>query len=575
MELVDSRRLPGANILWARPGAVINVTALESELPVLISGWQRAVRQRLDGLGWGAEQFHVRHSGDGASLAISAPLDALYAATEVNESAWQAACAEHCGEEPSNLNSDLEKLRAVIAEEINEPLITLQQAAEEHSVCFLSDDDQVSIGLGTGSQAWPVEAIPHPDAIEWDAIHDVPTTLITGTNGKTTTARLLAAIATAASRVPGISSTDRVQVGNDILDEGDWSGPGGARLVMRDKRTQIGILETARGGMLRRGLALNRCNVAAVLNVGTDHLGEWGICTLEGLAEGKFVVTHVADQVVLNAEDEVVAARGETLDKPVIWFALDAKHPRVVEHLKRGGRACVLDGEDLILCQGTEQRALLNVANLPVSLGGAAHYNVANALAAAAIADALGFDIEHIRLGLSTFESTVQDNPGRLNRFELGGVQAIVDYAHNPHGFDAILALMTRLPAKRRLVVLGQAGDRDEPSVREMTRLTWQARPDMIVIKELTLHLRGKSLGETPAIIEDELRREGIPDDRFVHSPDELEAVRYALNWAQPGDLLMLFTHDYRDQVTQLLQTMQSTLWTPGQALPALTEPGN
>ena len=553
MELLDSRRLPGANILWKRPSAVLDVTASEARLPELIAAWERHARERLDGVGWTAEKTRVRRSLDGASLAMSAPLDALYAATEVNESAWRAAISELSNEAPEPLGPELERLRAEIAAESNAPLIALQQAARQHAVSFLSDDDEVSVGLGTGSLTWPVGELPDPESVDWPALHDVPTALITGTNGKTTTARLLASIAAAGSKTPGISSTDRVRVGTEILDEGDWSGPGGARLVLRDRRTQVGILETARGGMLRRGLALEHCDVAAVLNVGADHLGEWGIGTLDGLAEGKFVTTRVADVAVLNADDEVVAARGDDLDRPILWFTLHADNARVRTHVASGGRAAVLEGDQLVLLEGSRRRELLSVSDVPVTLNGAARYNVANALAAAAIADLLGFEPEHIRHGLASFHNSAEDNPGRLNFFEFDGVRAIVDFAHNPHGFEAIFEMLQALPAERRLVLLGQAGDRDEPSIREMTRITWAARPDMIVIKELTEHLRGREPGEIPAIIEDELRRAGATEDHFVHCASELEAVHWALDWSRSGDLLMVFAHDKREEILGLL----------------------
>ncbi|MFT4540403.1 MAG: cyanophycin synthetase [Planctomycetota bacterium] len=568
MELLDSRRLPGANILWERPGAVIDVAADSTQLPVLISAWEIHVRERLDGVGWQAEATQVRLFPDGASLAISAPLDALYAATEVNESAWSAACAQHSGEPIPDLQNDLERLRREINGESNPALLALRAAAIARNLSFLSDDDDVSVGLGTGCQSWPVNDLPAPSAVSWTDVHDVPTTLITGTNGKTTTARLLASIVDAAGKTPGISSTDRVRVGSELLEEGDWSGPGGARLVMRHPRTQVGILETARGGMLRRGLALEHTNVAAVLNVGADHLGEWGVGTLDGLAEGKFTVTRVADVAVLNADDEVVAARGQQLNIPVIWFGLEPQNPRVLRHLEEGGDAYLLDGDELCHRKGSETLSILPVAKIPATLAGAARYNIANALAAAAIAGALGFGLDSIRKGLSRFQNSTETNPGRLNIFELGGVKAIVDFAHNPHGFDAICKMMATITAKRRLVLLGQAGDRDEPSIREMTRITWRARPDLIVIKELTGHLRGRELGEIPALIEGELRREGAPPDRFVHSPSEMDSVRLALEWSQPGDLLMLFVHDNREEVLRMLGQLAESEWTPGDPLP-------
>lgn len=570
MELLDSRRLPGANILWERPGAVVDVTASAEVLPRLVEAWKLAARARLDGVGWTDHGTQVRVSRDGASLAISAPLDALYAATEVNESAWAAACAAVQGEAAPDLAADVAALRREIEEERNPPLLRLRKDALAHGVAFLSDDDRASVGLGTGSQTWEVNALPRPVDIDWSRIHDIPCALITGTNGKTTTGRLVASVAAAAGRVAGTSSTDGVRVGDEVVDSGDWSGPGGARLVLRHPKTEIGILETARGGMLRRGLAVERCEVSAVLNVGDDHLGEWGVGSLAGLAEGKFVVTRAADTVVLNADDEHVAARGDTLRKPIVWFSLDPASPRIQKHLSAGGTAALLDGETLVFRTGAETEELLAVQDIPVTMGGAARYNIANALAAAAIARELGFSLAHIRAGLSGFQNSVADNPGRLNRFDVGGVTAIVDYAHNPHGLDAIFDLMKHLPAERKAVLIGQAGDREDDSIRALARSSWEASPDLIVIKEMHNYLRGRELGEVPGIIEDELRTAGAHEAQFSHAATELEAVRDAFAWAQPGDLLMLLCQDDRAAALAWIEKLQAADWQPGSELPAL-----
>jgi len=567
MELLDSRRLPGANLLWERPGAVIDITASTEQLPLVVEAWRVAARELLDALEWDKQDLCVRLSDSGASLALSAPLDALYSATEVNEEAWASASAAVSGAAMPPRDQQVMRLRALIDEEVNPALIRLREAAVKRGVSFLSDDDFVSVGTGARSQTWPVAELPAPRSLKWMSLGDIPYALITGTNGKTTTSRLLASIVEAAKLTPGISSTDGVRVGNEVVDRGDWSGPGGARLVLRDRRTEFGILETARGGMLRRGLAVESAPVAAVLNVGEDHLGEWGVGSLEGLAETKFIVTRVAEVVVLNADDPVVAALGEELPQPIVWFSLDPNSELIQLHLESGGGACVLEDDKLWLCLGQKRTELLSVADVPVTLGGAARYNIANALAAAAIAALSGIESKFIRKGLAAFDNSVEANPGRLNHFELGGVQALVDYAHNPHGYSALFDTIERMPAERRLIIVGQAGDREESAIRELARQAWAIQPDRVVIKEMEAHLRGRELGEIPAMFEHELREAGADDADFVHAPSEFEAVRSAFEWAQPGDLLVLLCHDERDRVLQLISRLQSTDWSPGQAV--------
>lgn len=557
MEQLDSRRLPGPNLLWPRPGAVIDVAVDEAERSGLLAAWERQARCILDAVGWQTQDTCVRSFEGGASLAISAPLDALYAATEVNEWALESACASLAGEPVPDSSAAAERLRQVISEETRPRLLTLRREAEDHGVSFLSDDDQASVGLGQGSLTWPVAELPDPASLPWDSIHDVPLALVTGTNGKTTTVRLLACMARAAGLRPGFSSTDQVVVGEEVVESGDWSGPGGARRVLRDTGTQVALLETARGGMLRRGLAVERADVAAVLNVGADHLGEWGVGSVEALCQGKFVVTSVAPLAVLNADDEAVSRAGRALGKPVIWFSLHSPSPWMREHLSGGGRAYLCEEGGLVRHEGDACEKLIDLDGLPIGLGGAARHNIANALAAAAIAEGLGLDRDAIVSGLRSFRGDDADNPGRMNRFKVGGVEVIVDFAHNPHGLEAMLHMACALPAERRLVLLGQAGDRDDEAIGELARLSAGSGFDHVIIKNMEVHSRGREKGEVVDLLTRELEAARFPPERCTHAPSEAAGVEQALEWAQPGDLLLLLVHEDRAGVLDRIRALQ------------------
>ncbi|HIF39512.1 MAG TPA: Mur ligase [Planctomycetes bacterium] len=557
MEQLDSRRLPGPNLLWLRPGAVIDVAVEEAERSGLLAAWERQARCILDAVGWQTQDTCVRSFEGGASLAISAPLDALYAATEVNEWALESACTSLAGEPVPDSNTAAERLRQVISDETRPRLLALRRAAEDHGVSFLSDDDEVSVGLGQGSLTWPVADLPDPGSLPWDSIHDVPLALVTGTNGKTTTVRLLACMARAAGMRPGFSSTDQVVVGEEVVESGDWSGPGGARRVLRDTGTQVALLETARGGMLRRGLAVERADVAAVLNVGADHLGEWGVGSVEALCQGKFVVTSVAPLVVLNADDEAVSRAGRALDKPVIWFSIQPPSPWLREQLAGGGKAYLWEDGSLVRYEGNACKKLLELGELPIALGGAARHNVANALAAAAIAEGLGLDKEAILAGLRSFRGDDADNPGRMNRFKVGGADVIVDFAHNPHGLEAMLNMACALPAKRRLVLLGQAGDRDDEAIGELARLSARSGFDHVILKDMEGHRRGREVGEVVDLLARELEEVGFPLERCSRAESEAAGVEQALEWAQPGDLLLLLVHEDRAGVLDRIRALQ------------------
>jgi cyanophycin synthetase len=571
MELLDSRRLTGPGLLLDQAGAIIEIMVEDERREAVIAAWREAAERMLAAVGWGGERLAMRRHRGGASLAFTAPLDALYAATDLNEWAWSAATAARDDRwlEGPAFAAAAERLRAAIAEERRPGLLAIREAARARGVTFLVGEDEVSVGTGAGVACWPADELPAPSSIAWSEVRDVPIALVTGSNGKTTVVRLVAAVARAAGRAAGISSTEGVTVQGRTVAEGDFSGPEGARRVLRRRDVEVAVLETARGGLLRRGLPVERARAAVVTNIAADHLGEFGVSSLEELAETKLLVARAVNQggrVVLNADDATLVRAAERVRAPIVWFSLDVASKVVARHLDAGGRAALLDGESLVLLGGTGAREVLSrVADLPIAAGGAARYNVANALAAAATAEGLGLPLDAVRETLCRFGLDPTDNPGRANVYERDGVRIVVDYAHNPHGIAALAAALERVPSKRRLVMIGQAGDRDDGAIREMARTTLALRPDRVVAKEMDAYLRGRALGEVPGIIADELRRAGLPADGGATASGELAGVREALDWARPGDLLILALHQERGRVEGLLR---SRGWTAGRLSP-------
>ena len=393
----------------------------------------------------------------------------------------------------------------------------------------------------------------------WQNQFHIPTIAITGTNGKTTTVRLLKAMVDAQGKVPGLSTTDWLMVGDKILDQGDWSGPGGARNILRNERVDIALLETARGGMLRRGLALGlrEADVVLINNIAADHLGEWGIQDLDMLADTKFVIRHAGRHVVLNAEDEKSVERRHWVDQPLTWFSLDSTLPLVLEHEVAGGKSATLRNGQLCWTENGQCTDIISVNEVPMTLGGAAKHNIANALAAISVAKELGISEESISEGLRSFLSNPRDNPGRMNQFDVGGVSVFVDFAHNPHGLAALLEMTASLPAKRRLVTLGHAGDRNDENLIALAQTAAASAPDCILIKEQPGNLRGRKTGEVPKILKNSLLKSGYPEAKILHADDELQATEMALDWAKPGDLLLLLTLDRRADVLRLVQMAQ------------------
>jgi UDP-N-acetylmuramyl tripeptide synthase len=573
--LDDSRRLTGPNLLLDRAGAMLDVQLPAACPDRAVELWTAAAHRALAAVGWGAEVTAVRRFPGGASFAISAPIDALYAATEVNEWALDAANASLAGLAEPSLDEAAPRLRELIAAESNPPLIALRDEARRRGVTFLFGEGLVSVGSGTGAVCWPAEKIPLPDTVPWSDVHDVPTVLVTGSNGKTTTVRLLGAVASAAGLVPGVTCTDSVSIGGELLAAGDWTGPGGARMVLRDRRVQVAILETARGGILRRGLAVERADAAIITNVAADHFGEFGIYDLAGLAEAKLVVGRALGRAVgadapliLNADDPVLVQAARPVDQRVTWFSLDHGNPMVIETISAAGIAVVVEHGEIVLFENGRREPVVALADVPVTHGGAARHNVSNVLGVVALARSVGIGIQVIARGLAGFRGTAGENPGRLNSFELGGVRVLVDFAHNPHGMRALVELAATLPAHRRLIILGQAGDRDDEAIRELARSAWPLRPDRIILKEMEAHLRGRQPGEATGVLADEFRRLGVPEGTISGAESELQAVREALDWARAGDLLLLPLHSQRDEVLTLLEGLGSTGWVPGTSGP-------
>jgi len=554
VECLDSRRLTGPNLVMDGAGAVIDVRFGGADAEQLIGEWQRQVKRMLDAVGWQGEQIHVHRYADGASLAISAPLDALYAATDINDWAWQATRSVlETGDTPA-LEADALMLRKAIEEERNPALLELCANARDRGLPCLTDDDFVSVGLGTGSRTWLVDDLPSPAGIDWTSLHTVPVGLVTGTNGKTTSVRMAAAMVRAAGQVVGTCSTDWIAVDDAIIDRGDYSGPGGARAVLRDARVEVAILETARGGLLRRGLVLERADAILITNVAEDHLGEFALHDLRALADLKWVVTKASGatgRLVLNADDLLLVERARGSAAPITWFSADADNARLREHVAAGGDAfTVADGSMVHWC-GDGRQPLVPVSEIPMTLGGAATHNVINALGAAGLAAALGMPFEAIATGLRN--SRREDHPGRLNVFEFDGVKAIVDFAHNPHGMRALFAMGSKLDAKRRLVLIGQAGDRSDQAIGALADAAWALRPERIIIKEMGRYARGRAKGEVPGLLRQRFLRLGAAAEILGYQEQEMEAVREAVEWSRSGDVLILLIHEDVEGVTEYL----------------------
>lgn len=565
MRILDSRRLTGPNLHLEGPAAIAEV-AFESgeDRDASVASWRLAITAALHALAWPVELYvrlHEDTSGHaGADLVFAAPDEALYIATEIND--WAVAAANQPG--PADPSAMLPEWQDAIAREHRPGLQALRDAAAARDLPVLRDDDSVSIGHGHRSITWPIAQLPEPADVPWSRLGRIPVALITGTNGKTTTARLLARIAKHAGHVAGNTSTDGMSVGEQLLEAGDWTGPGAARTVLRHPEVDLAVLEVARGGILRRGLAVDRCDAAVITNISDDHLGDHGVHDLLAMARVKAVVARVVapgGRVVLGADSphlvELVAT-GHQFPAPIVWFSLRHDHPQLQQHRAAGGEAWfVSPAGALVRARGAAEESLVPVAELPFCHGGAAHHNVANALAAAALASALGLPDAALVAGLRSFTSSVADNPGRANLARVGEVLVFLDFAHNPAGIRSLRDLLAQLRGPHRMIIsMGVAGDRRDDDIREVARAVHDLAPDQVRVRDLADYLRGRAHGEVPAILRETLLGLGMAGDAVREVASELDVLREGLAWAKPGDVIAIIDHVERDEIQAELRAL-------------------
>jgi cyanophycin synthetase len=368
----------------------------------------------------------------------------------------------------------------------------------------------------------------------------VPIIALTGTNGKTTTSRLTAHIYRQTGKVVGFTTTDGIYLDDYLVEKGDNTGPYSASVILKDPTVEIAVLETARGGILRSGLAFNQCDVGVVLNVAADHLGIGDIDSIEQMAKVKSVVAEVVSQqghAVLNADDPLVVGMAPQVKGKIAYFSMNPDNPIIKDHIRRGGMAAVYENGYLSILEGEWTLRVEEAVNIPVTMGGMAPFMIANALAACLATFVQGVDIEIIRQGVRTFKPSVAQTPGRMNLFDLGHHHALIDYAHNPAGYEAVGGFVRNWKGEK-VGVVGGPGDRRDDDLMSLGKLS-AGIFDRIIVKE-DEDTRGRDRGAVADLI---LR--GISEENPLLRPevilDETEALEKALSTVSEGGLVVIF----------------------------------
>ncbi len=386
----------------------------------------------------------------------------------------------------------------------------------------------------------------------------IPILSLTGTNGKTTTVRMLAHIYKMAGASVGLTTTDGVYIDGQMTVEGDMTGPTSARMVLQDPSVDVAVLETARGGLLRSGMGYRRCDVGACLNVAADHLGLKGIDTLEDLAEVKRIVIEIAkNTAVLNADDELCIRMADYTDaEHVCYVTMNPSHSLVREHIRAGGRAVGIEegvnGHMITIYDGGSHIPLLWTHLIPATLGGKALHNVQNAMFAAAMAFSAGVKLEDIKQGLKTFDTTFFQAPGRLNFYDEHPFKVLLDYAHNANAVEVIVKLVGNLEVHgNRICVLAAPGDRRDKDVEDIARAAAGAFDHYILRRDDAL--RGRGHDEIPQLLAKILEENGVPENTIEIVAEEPRAVARGLERAESDDLLVIFADQLKRTWDQIV----------------------
>ncbi len=387
----------------------------------------------------------------------------------------------------------------------------------------------------------------------------IPIIAITGTNGKTTTTRLIAHILKGSGRTVGFTTTDGTYIQNQQITRGDNTGPVSAQLVLKDPTVDVAVLETARGGIIRAGLGYDHCDIGVVTNISADHLGMKDVNTLEDLARVKSVVPRAVARkgyAVLNAEDPHVFNMRKLVDGFVVYFSMDENHPNIERQARRGRISCVYENGYVTILKGRWKVRIEKASNIPLTYGGRAEFMVQNVLAATLACFVHGVSLEDLRVGLTTFNAGIAQTPGRLNFIEVGDVTVLMDYAHNPAGLKGLTSFVTKMPYKYRTILLNVAGDRRDDDIVEFGKIAGDVF-DRIVIRK-GHYLRGRTAENVYELLQKGISQsEATPQVRII--ADSRDAMLHAIKNGRKGELVVTladrvpddiaFLHDIRDKL--------------------------
>lgn len=552
-----SRRLVGPNLFFKETGTVLDVPLVENREELTKLFYQEA-EKFLPALGW--EQIKITHKffNNGVRLAFTAPVDITMPACDVIDFVWLSARE---GFETGNFKSIEEakkELIPIIDEDKDLTYRNLYELAKSKGFNAFRDKNKAFIGSGTGCYEFDLKKDSFDD-IPWEDIYDIPAIIVTGTNGKTTTIRLTDYICRVAGKLTGYTSTDWVKVNDELIDEGDYSGPTGHQFVLTNKKVEVALLESARGGLLKRGLIESFVNAAAVTNVSADHLGEDGIETVAELAEAKSIVFRTMGEgshAIINLDNSYMKERFEKLNCAKIVVTQNPEAHDMKYYLTKADYACIVENGNFVWVDGDIKTNLLAVADAPLTVKGFAKHNIENAMIAISLSFKLGVDLDTITKGLKSYSNDAKVNRGRANIFEWDNKVAVVDYAHNEAGMEALLNMMKAYDKGGiTYLMIGTTGDR-KYLISGINDIILKHNVDFIVLKETEKYLRGAKPMELPLLIRKDLDDKGFDISKTYISHGELEGVKYIVDKLEANDMAIFCCQAELPEVIDYLEKL-------------------
>ena len=555
-----SRRLVGPNLFFKETGTVLDVPLMRDREKLTELFYQEAHRI-LPELGWVDIKITHKFFNNGVRYAMIAPVDITMPACDVIDFIWLSVRQFVEQGSYKTIEEAKDELMNFILEDQNLTYRKLYDLAKSKGFNAFREKNKAFIGSGTGSYEFNL-VNDDIDSIDWSKVYDIPAVIVTGTNGKTTTVRLTDFICRFAGKLTGYTSTDWVKVNNELIDEGDYSGPTGHQFVLTNKKVEVALLESARGGLLKRGLIESYVNAAAVTNVSADHLGEDGIETVAELAEAKSIVFRTMGKdshAIINLDNSYMKERFDNLNCNKIFVTQKPNEHDMEYYLAKADYACIVEGGKFVWIENGQKTDLLGVKDASITVNGFAKHNIENAMVAIALSFKLGIELSTIAEALKIYKNDTKVNRGRANIFEWDNKVAVLDYAHNEAGVEALLSMMKAYDKEggKTYLMIGTTGDR-KYLISPINDIVLKHDIDFIVLKETAKYLRGAEAMELPLSIRKDLNDKGYDISKTFISHGELEGVKYILDKLEDNDVAIFCCQAELEAVANYLEDVST-----------------